>query len=137
MRYRVLATAVAACLAAGCGGGLVSVTGTVTLDGKPVDEGSVSFQPADGNGPSGGAPVKDGRFEVTPGLKPGEYKVSVRAGLKTGRKIPAGPPHPAGSLVDEVISYPPPGKPVEPTTVEVKPDNPPLSFDLTSPAGKS
>jgi hypothetical protein len=133
LRYRVITlAAVLACPAAGCGSGLVTVTGTVTLDGKPADEGSVSFQPADGNGPSGGCSVKDGRFELTPGLKPGAYKVSVRAGLKTGRQIPAGPPLPPGSTVDEMLSYPPPGQSSEPVLVEVKPGGPPLAFDLNS-----
>jgi hypothetical protein len=137
LRYRVILCAAVALAAAGCGNGLVAVAGTVTLDGKPVDEGSVSFQPADGAGPSGGGTVKDGRFELATGLKPGAYKVAVRAGLKTGRKIPTGPPLPAGSTVDELVSYPPPGRNPEPTTVEVKAGGAPLVFDLKSdPAGK-
>lgn len=132
MRCRIIAlAAVLTCLTAGCGSDLVAVSGTVTLDGKPADDGSVSFQPADGQGPSAGGSVKEGRFELTPGLKPGSYKVSVRAGLKTGRKIPAGPPLPAGSTIDEMLSSPAPGKSPEPVLIEVK-GGEPLTFDLKS-----
>jgi hypothetical protein len=131
-RRILLPAAVLAGLASGCGGGLVAVSGTVTLDGRPADDGSVSFQPADGQGPSAGGSVREGRFEVSPGLTPGTYKVAVRAGLKTGRKIPAGPPLPAGSTVDEMLSSPAPGQSPAPVLVEVKSGGPPLAFDLKS-----
>ena len=96
MHRRVLIpAALLAGLASGCEGGLVAVSGTVMLDGRPADDVSVSFQPADGQGPSAGGSAKEGRFEVAPVLTPGRYKVAVRAGLMSGRKIPAGPPQAA------------------------------------------
>lgn len=122
-------------LMTGCGDGTVVVRGSVSLDGKPADEGSVSFQPADGNGPSSGGSVKDGRFEAA-GLLPGKYKVTVRAALKTGKQIPAGPPNPPGTMMDELIRYPQEGKNPEPEIVEVSKSMQPLAFDLKTPPKK-
>jgi hypothetical protein len=43
----------AACLAcAGCGTGRATVEGTVSLDGQPIESGSIVFEPADGAGPT-------------------------------------------------------------------------------------
>ena len=77
---------------AGCSGGdgRQAVTGTVTLDGQPLDSGSVNFQPADPSAASSsGAAIRDGEFTIPrdKGLKPGAYKVSVRATKETGRMI--------------------------------------------------
>src|SRR5262245_36595508 len=55
------------------------VTGTVNYKGSPIKEGSVSFTPEAANtGTVGGAPVKDGRFEIPAanGLTAGKYKVA-------------------------------------------------------------
>jgi hypothetical protein len=72
----------------GCGGnplGTVRVSGTVTLDGNPVEGGSVSFIPAGGEGRESFA-ITDahGRFVLTTpgtdtgsGAIPGEYHVSL------------------------------------------------------------
>lgn len=54
----------AAGLVAGCGGGGGEVSGTVTYDGKPVEQGSISFVPADGKGPTTGDAIKDGKYTV-------------------------------------------------------------------------
>ncbi|WP_437223786.1 hypothetical protein SH661x_003355 [Planctomicrobium sp. SH661] len=47
-----------------------AVNGTVTIDGKPVDHGTLTFEPniKQGNdGPPTGCPVKDGKFTVAAG----------------------------------------------------------------------
>ncbi|MFO0899630.1 MAG: hypothetical protein U0836_19555 [Pirellulales bacterium] len=70
-------------LCVGCGESLPTVSGKVTIDGKPVPEGMISFQPQ----PSGAiavAPIRpDGSYEVktgtATGLKPGEYIIVVQA----------------------------------------------------------
>src|SRR5437660_1614514 len=61
----------------GCGDKRVPVKGTVTLDGKPVAEGSITFQPADGVGPGTGGKIKDGHYELTgpAAAVPGNKKV--------------------------------------------------------------
>jgi hypothetical protein len=71
-------------LFSGCGSSLGSqVTGTVTIDGKPLAVGGVSFHPV-GGGPVATARIQeDGSFELKTGkqhsLPPGEYRVTVMA----------------------------------------------------------
>ena len=83
-QLRVLAAAVTlagvAGLLAGCGSSLASVSGQVTYDGKPVEEGYITFTPADGKGKDAGGPIKNGRYRVTE-LPPGPKVVKV-IGLK-------------------------------------------------------
>ncbi len=66
------------------------VTGSVTLDGQPLEEGEVLFIPADGVGPSDACPIIDGEFngEVTPGSK----RVEINATKDTGKAAPDGLP---------------------------------------------
>jgi hypothetical protein len=73
------------CLAllVGCGERLPTVSGKVTIDGKPVPEGMISFQPVAG-GAIAVAPIQpDGSYEVKTGtdagLKEGEYTIVVQA----------------------------------------------------------
>lgn len=90
---------------AGCGRGHVAVSGQVLVDGQPMEEGSISFRPADGKGPSLGGAIEMGRYHVV--LKAsnaaGEKLVSITGIQRTGRRIPAGPPEPPGAMVDEIL----------------------------------
>lgn len=87
MRSRGLAASLlVAGLAAlsGCGGGgYVSVSGLVTLDGEPLPEATVSFVPDGGGEIATGVTDEDGRFSLTSnrdtGAKPGVYKVTIVA----------------------------------------------------------
>jgi hypothetical protein len=58
-RWRVLAGLALVALA-GCGGGRAPVSGVVTLDGQPLADASVSFEPADASAtdPAGGSYAK-------------------------------------------------------------------------------
>ena len=70
--------------------GRVAVSGTVTLDGRPLEVAAINFRPAPGNeANSAGGGVKDGKFSLPTksGLKPGEYLVNVMARKETGRMI--------------------------------------------------
>jgi len=74
-----------------CSGGSVSsVSGTITVDGAPVDAGTISMRPvgAKAGGPAGGT-IDNGKFVVAArdGIKAGKYTVIVQASKKTGRKI--------------------------------------------------
>lgn len=76
-------------LAAGCGGGdgknRQEVSGRVTVDGAPLANGLIEFQPKDPSGPTPcSAPIKDGQFRVEKavGPAPGEYLVRINV---TGR----------------------------------------------------
>jgi hypothetical protein len=84
-RYAVAGVGVVvALLLTGCGPKPVKVSGTVTLNGQPVDGASVQFVPADGSGrQASGGTDKDGKFQLTTyenndGAMPGEYKVVVK-----------------------------------------------------------
>ena len=84
---KLLALLSVAFLVAGCGEPLdpvYPVTGKVTLNGKPLTTGTVTFTPT-GNGPSATGMIReDGTYELKShddraGALPGSYKVSVSA----------------------------------------------------------
>ncbi len=81
--------------------------GTVTFDGKPVDHGVISLDPADGRGPNTGGAIADGSFDLSGEARalPGQKIVRIRAFRPSGRKIESGPPAPPGTLVDEIEAY--------------------------------
>jgi hypothetical protein len=58
-----------------------SVSGTVTLDGKTLDDGNIQFTPDGGDGLAVGSMVSNGRYNLPnpPGLPPGKYRVSIVA----------------------------------------------------------
>ena len=95
----------AACV--GCGSGLVAVEGNVTFDGQPVEQGTIAFEPADGNGPTAGGQISGGKYSLSgdTGVSPGKKTVRITAVRKTGRRIAAGPPEPADKMVDEIERY--------------------------------
>lgn len=101
---------------AGCGRGGIAVNGSITYHGAPVDAGVVSFEPVDGLGGTAGGAIRNGRFalESSAGLTPGRKLVRFTATMKTGKRIPAGPPMPPDALVDEVAPIQ-----IPPQTVEV------------------
>lgn len=93
------AVVVASCL--GCGNGLASVNGKVTLDGNPLAGGGdtramVYFYPEGGTGaPAVGLLDSSGEFTVSTGtssgVKPGAYLVTVSASQLVGKDIPGVP----------------------------------------------
>ncbi|MEX0793841.1 MAG: hypothetical protein WD045_11945 [Pirellulaceae bacterium] len=101
--------ALASMLVMGCGGGQSGpprgeVSGKVTLDGTPVEEGSITFLPSEGtSGPSAGAPITNGNYAIARQKGPveGKYRVEIRATRKTGKSVPAGSPFPEGTMIDE------------------------------------
>jgi hypothetical protein len=76
-------------LTSGCGGpanGRLGISGTVILDGKPLDQGVITFASDDPESPSSGAMVLEGEFQIPDGkgLRPGEYKVAIDAADEGG-----------------------------------------------------
>jgi hypothetical protein len=93
-------------LVAGCGGrgGEVArepVSGAVTLDGRPVPSGAITFTPSAGGGSAVVRGIRDGKYQVDrdEGPLPGSYGVEVVIAQPTGKKFP----HPAqrGQWLDE------------------------------------
>ena len=79
----------------GCGGDLVSVEGEVTIDGKPLDKGNISFHPVAGGPVGNGTIQSDGSFTIRTGteagLAPGEYRVTVVATGEAPQPTPQNP----------------------------------------------
>jgi hypothetical protein len=104
LRRRTLTVVACLLLIVGCGKPGISVEGHVTWGGKPVEQGSISFAPADGKGPSLGTPITNGAYSIvrSAGMTVGKKNVEIIAIVKTGRQIEAGPPMPPGTKVDEL-----------------------------------
>lgn len=67
-------------LLTGCGGGSGStVSGSVTVDGKPLDDGYISFYPAPNTpGPTTGGEIKGGKYTVR-GVAIGKNRAEITA----------------------------------------------------------
>ena len=117
----------------GCGGSDASVSGTVTLNGTPIDAGAVTFVPEGGDAGRikvGGA-ILNGKYVVESGrgLLPGKYKVEFNWRKKTGRKTPTGD----GDPVEETKEgLPAKFNTATTQTADIKSGSQPLDFALTS-----
>lgn len=109
-------------------------TGIVTLDGTPVANGTITFEPLSPGGHSSGATVTEGAYKIPPerGLPPGEYLIRISAAS-----------HERSDTNEAGGDVPPPAKELIPTrynarsdlkcTVEVgKPNK--FDFELTTKA---
>src|SRR5687767_14946786 len=77
----------------GCGQSTLTVRGNVTYDGKPVEDGVISFDPVDKNAPTMGGKITNGAYSVTaPKEAAGKKIVRITASRKTGKQYPAPPP---------------------------------------------
>jgi len=89
----------------GCGGKPAAVSGLVTVDGKILDQGSVTFSPTGGGMRASGIIQSDGSFQIQTnreaGLDVGEYDVAVvsREIISTG---PNSPPRPGKYLAPKI-----------------------------------
>ncbi|MCI0462253.1 MAG: carboxypeptidase-like regulatory domain-containing protein [Gemmataceae bacterium] len=97
MQREYLATLAVALLllASGCGGKKpVKVSGVVTLDGKPLPNATVSFNPAEAGGQSAnGRTDSSGAYQLTTyntgdGALPGDYKVTVTVDVELADSFP-------------------------------------------------
>jgi hypothetical protein len=104
----ILAGALTA-LVCGCGSSDVgTVSGTVTIGGQPLGEGTVVFENAPAGisvnteiGPDGGYTVKTYEFD---GLPPGTYQVAIRpASIGTGEAPLVSDPSQGGDVTESVI----------------------------------
>ena len=98
------------------------VSGTVTLDGKPLERGTIAFQPASGLPTAAAVPIIGGSYSIARdhGLVAGPYKVSISSSPAT-----ASPIDPATG------TPPPPGKPIPPPK-ELLPERYNASTTLTA-----
>lgn len=150
----------AAVAAGGCGGSgpaLTPVTGTATLDGRPLAHKNVRFVPEPGTPGTGGGgntgadgayaviAVRPGATRDTPGVPPGAYKVVVTEPMFPPANATAAPPAGDGAPAP-AIGLPGvaprkavaalPAKYAKPETtplrVEVPPNGGPIDLKLTT-----
>ena len=103
LRAASAALAVALLAVVGCGPGdnMADVSGTVSYNGEPVADGSISFTPADGKTPTAGGNVKDGKYSCK--VPVGPMKVSVTSAKEVGRKKLYGKDGPDMPVMKEVL----------------------------------
>jgi len=100
--YKLLGVLAVIVFAAGCGTGKVTVSGKVTLDGEPIENGSILFEPADGNGGSEGDSITAGAYQVE--LSPGEKIVRINASKVIGEeKMYDTPDSPMKQITKEMV----------------------------------
>ena len=131
LRSALLPVAFALVFLAGCGG--PRAEGTVTLDGQPVEDGTITFFPEAGQGPNVPGEIKGGKYTIdsSRSLKPGPYRVEIYWFKKTGKQVPN--TNDPGTKIDEakqVIAdeYNRSSK----LKVEIKSGSNPLDFALKS-----
>lgn len=92
MKNRVVAFALAYCacalFVAGCGSDkpkTYMISGTVKVAGEPIETGSITLKPADGQGMDFGGAIKDGAFEFE--CSEGEKVVQARGSKVVGEIV--------------------------------------------------
>ena len=137
MRRTVLCCLAAGILLAwGCSNAGPTVTGTVRVDGEPLEKGSITFVPVDdkgqvasGRGPDAGSPIKGGKYQVARDLTPGKYRVEIQGTRKGTKKVPD--PVIADRLVYEEVAVVPPEYNKNSNLIrEVRAGPNPIDFDL-------
>ena len=85
-RLKSLCMILTACVAGGCGAGdgldRRAISGSVTLDGQPLSEGTILLEPVtDRSGTAVGATIRRGAFAITreQGPVPGSYRARIYA----------------------------------------------------------
>ena len=127
----------------GCGGSSNRISGSVAFDGRPVADGSITFIPEDGKGPTDGSPIREGRYQIK-GITPGRKMVQI-ARAKKGNVFHSreeivqaaktrSQRGPAGSVMEQADEIPPNAEGNN-RVVEVQPGQTELNFDLKRPAG--
>ena len=88
-----------------------SVTGNVTLDGQPIDGGTISFIPTDNaNGSTARGKIEGGHYSIpaSEGLTPGTKRIKVRWTRKAGKKVRAPRPEFQDKIIEQVMEVVPP-----------------------------
>jgi hypothetical protein len=114
----------------GCGprDSLLTIQGTVSLDGKPLPQGQVIFTPEDKSLRAEGAAVKDGGFTIR--VHKGPHRVEINAQAEELRDAPAGALPEAGMKISSLIPPEYNDKSTLSFDVQSATDRP--AFDLTS-----
>lgn len=91
-------------LAPGCGASKPVMEGTVTLDGAPIEKGTIMLMPTNGKGQNAGCGIAAGQYRME--VSPGTMQVRITANRKDG-KMPD-PLNPgSGAMIDRYVDYVP------------------------------
>jgi hypothetical protein len=109
-----------------------SVSGSVYLDGQPLESGSINFYPQV-PGPTAGSAIEKGEFaiDVDRGPVVGINRVEIRGNRKSGRKVPH--PMSPGTMIDELVeAVPAEFNSASTLTWEIKAGHNERTFEVTS-----
>ena len=112
-----------------------AISGHVTLDGKPVEQGSILFLPIDGTvGVVTGGEIKDGQYELPAAKGPaiGRNRVEIHAMRKTGKMVPKGLGGTGGLVEEQAEAVAPRFNAQSTLTVDVKVGENIADFEVTS-----
>jgi hypothetical protein len=86
---RFACVVISALCAGGCSGGppMGDVRGTVTVNGQPLSEGAVRFIPVNGDTPTTGGTIRDGKFRVQ--VPVAKHRVQIVANVVDREKTPS------------------------------------------------
>jgi enterochelin esterase-like enzyme len=108
---------------------MCEVIGSVTVDGKPLEIGIITFIPVDGQSPAVSAPIKDGMYQAK--VPAGTARVEISAPKVVGKKkLNNDPKSPIQPIVEETLRAVYNTKSV--LRCEVRPGANRLNFDLKS-----
>lgn len=89
-------------LLVGCGPAVGDVSGSVTVDGKPLASGVIAYVPAEGSGEPATATIADGKYRLQ--TTAGKKFVQISAPVVIGkRKEYEGPDAPLVEITDESL----------------------------------
>lgn len=132
LAFRLSSFGLLAALACGCGGnadGRVSVSGSVSYNGEPVESGSITFVPTDSKKPRAAGEILNGKYTIPAdkGPMPGPHKVEILANKKTGKQVTV--PGDTGNKTDQVKQILPAKYNTATTlTAEIKPSGNAVDF---------
>lgn len=105
-----------------------TLAGMVTVDSAPLADGAIRFEPVDGQGPTAGATIVDGRYQVD--VAPGKKRVAIEGFRPGGTTGPNSYPGMSGLETKEQF-VPEKYNGASTTEIDVTADNNALDFSLT------
>lgn len=97
INLRIASLAVLCVMTVGCYASRPVLEGTVTLDGVPIEKGTIMLVPADGKGPTAGCGIEAGKYSMQASL--GTMKVVISAPRKNGKMPDPMSPN-TGAMID-------------------------------------
>ncbi len=86
--FRMIILLIITLFMVGCGSNRFPVAGEVTFDGKPVEQGTISLEPIDRQGPTTGGKITNGKYRLEGDAAPLPGKKTVRISGPAGKFQP-------------------------------------------------